>query len=393
MTSGNGEGHRPLEGLRVVHIAAPGPSSFATMILADFGADIVAVERSRPDPWGTRFFLGRGKRSLVADLRHPGGVGIVSRLAARADVLVEGFRPGVMEELGLGPDRLLGDNPSLVYARLTGWGQTGPYAARAGHDINYIAVGGVLGILGGDPPRPPANLVGDFAAGSLSMVLGVLLALRERDHSGRGQVVDAAMVDGSALLLAGQLGLRAAGLWAERGTNFLDGAAPYYRTYRCADGRFVSVGAIEPAFWAALLEGLGFEGAGLPDRQDPGQWPELRRLFEERFASRSRDEWTAVFAATDACVWPVLDLDELPDDPHLASRGTVVRNGQAMTPAPAPRLSRTPGAAATTVPALGADTDAVLAEAGFTSAEIEELRASGAAGVGVVDSASPLRAG
>jgi alpha-methylacyl-CoA racemase len=376
-------GLRPLDGVRVVDLSALGPAPFGTMILADFGADVVAVERPRPDPWGTRQFLGRGKRSVVVDLKQPQGVEVVARLAAAADVFVESSRPGVMEAIGLGPDVLLAAHPGLVYARLTGWGQTGPYAERAGHDINYIAVGGPLGIMAGETPVPPANLVGDFAAGSLLMVVGILLALRERDRSGHGQVVDAAMVDGAALLSTGQLGMRASGLWGARGTNFLDGSAPFYGTYRCADGRFVSVGAIEPAFWAALLQGLDLDdgdGDALPDRDDPHQWPALRSRLAERFAARTRDEWMKVFDRTDACVWPVLDLDELADDPHLAERRTVTRTGDGSVAAPAPRLSRTPGQAGPPTVPPGEDTAAVLAEAGYSQGDIDALRAAGAVG-------------
>ena len=235
---------RPLAGLRVVDVSALAPGPFATMILADFGADVIAVERPEPDPFATRAWLGRGKRFVTVDLRSPDGPAVVARLVADADVFVEGYRPGTMERLGLGPEELTAANPGLVYARVTGWGQDGPYAGRAGHDINYIAIAGALGVIGRDEPVPPANLVGDFASGSYMAVMGILVALYERQASGRGQVVDAAMVDGAALLITGQLGLAASGGWGPRGTNLLDGSAPFYGTYRCADGRFVAVGAI-----------------------------------------------------------------------------------------------------------------------------------------------------
>jgi alpha-methylacyl-CoA racemase len=337
---------RPLDGVRVVDVSALAPGPFATMILADFGADVVAVERPEPDPFETRTWLGRGKRYVTIDLRTPEGRATVARLAADADVFVEGFRPGTMERLGLGPDDLMAANPGLVYARVTGWGQEGPYAGRAGHDINYIAVAGALGVIGRDDPVPPANLVGDFAGGSLMAVIGILLALHERESSGRGQVIDAAMVDGAALLITGQLGLAARGGWGRRGSNLLDGSAPFYGTYACADGRYVAVGAIEEPFWQALLAGLHLDDdQAFVGRVDPQRWPGQRDRIAARFAERPRDEWVKLLADTDACVTPVLELDELSADEHLAARGAVFHRDGAVEAAPAPRLSRTPGVA------------------------------------------------
>ncbi|HYH49679.1 MAG TPA: CaiB/BaiF CoA-transferase family protein [Acidimicrobiia bacterium] len=368
----------PLAGVRVVDISALAPGPFATMILADFGAEVIAVERPGGDGFGTRQWLGRGKRFLTVDLRRPEGVAVVSRLARDADVFVEGFRPGTAERLGLGPEVLLEANPGLVYARVSGWGQDGPYATRAGHDINYIAVAGALGVIGRDDPVPPANLVGDFAGGSLFAVIGVLLALQERQRSGRGQVVDAAMVDGAALLVTGQLGLAAAGRWGRRGTNLLDGSAPFYATYACADGRYVAVGAIEEPFWQALLDGLGLAGdAAFDDRMDPANWPPQRAKLAQVFADRPRDEWVKLLGASDACLTPVLELDELEHDDHLTARGTIERRNGALQAAPAPRLSRTPGAAGPPALPPGTDAGAVLAAAGFRADEVEELRRTG----------------
>jgi alpha-methylacyl-CoA racemase len=371
----------PLAGVRVVDVSALAPGPFATMILADFGADVVAVERPGPDPFATRTWLGRGKRFVTIDLRNAEGRAAVARLAADADVFVEGFRPGTMERLGLGPDDLMADNPGLVYARVTGWGQDGPYAHRAGHDINYISVAGALGVIGRDDPVPPANLLGDFAGGSLMAVIGILLALHERARSGRGQVVDAAMVDGAALLITGQLGLSPRGGWGRRGTNLLDGSAPFYGTYRCADGRYVAVGAIEEPFWQALLEGLGFDDdESFAGRLDPPRWAAQRARIEARFAERPRDEWVKLLADTDACVTPVLELDELTADEHLAARGTILPGDGADEAAPSPRLSRTPGRAGPPPAPKDAETTDVLADLGFTAAELDTFRQSEAFG-------------
>jgi alpha-methylacyl-CoA racemase len=343
----------PLAGLKVVELAGIGPGPHAAMVLADLGADVVRVDRpsgglrignpDAPDP------TLRGRRRVAADLKDPAGRETVLRLVEHADVLLEGYRPGVTERLGVGPADCHARNPRLVYGRMTGWGQDGPLAARAGHDINYISITGALHAIGraGDRPVPPLNLVGDFGGGSMLLVVGVLAALREAQRSGQGQVVDAAMVDGSSLLVQMVWGLRGQGLWADaRESNLLDGHAPFYDTYTCADGRHVAVGAIEEQFYAALLAGLGLDGEELPDQHDPSGWPKLRARFTEVFATRSRDEWAEVFAGTDACVTPVLSFAEVPAHPHLAARGTIVERDGVAQAAPAPRFSRTP----TTVP-------------------------------------------
>ncbi|GAA2192586.1 CaiB/BaiF CoA transferase family protein [Micromonospora lupini] len=341
----------PLAGVRVVELASLAPAPFGCMVLADLGADVVRVDRPGGPGTGrlaapTGGPLQRSRRVTALDLKSPDGVADLLRLVERADVLVEAYRPGVVERLGFGPDVCRDHNPRLVYARMTGWGQDGPLAARAGHDIDYIAVAGALEPLGrpGARPHAPLNLIGDFAGGGMVLAVGVLAALLERERSGVGQVVDAAMVDGSALLTSFLHGLLGTGLWAaSRGRNLLDGGAPFYDTYATADGGFMAVGALEPAFYAVLLAGLGLaDDADLPDQYDPSGWDELRRRFTERFAERTRDEWTAVFADLDACVAPVLAPGEAHRHPHNAARGTFVEVDGEMQPAPAPRFDRTP---------------------------------------------------
>lgn len=358
----------PLAGLRVIELAGLGPAPHAAMLLADLGADVVRVERPSgglPVIAGTDDQLLRGRRSVAADLKDPAGRRLVLALAERADVLIEGLRPGVTERLGVGPADCQARNPRLIYARMTGWGQDGPLAGRAGHDIDYVALSGVLHAVGnaGGRPVPPLNLVGDFGGGSMFLVTGVLAALYERERSGTGQVVDAAMIDGVSVL--GQMfwSMRASGLWSDqRGTNLLDSGAPFYDTYACADGRFVAVGALEPQFYAALLAGLGLAAAQLPAQLDRSGWPVLRRRFTEVFASRTRDEWTAVFEGTDACVAPVLTFDEVGCHPHIAARGTLIELGGVTQAAPAPRFSRTPPGRPSPPAHAGADTDEVLAD-------------------------------
>jgi alpha-methylacyl-CoA racemase len=354
----------PLAGLKVVELAGIGPGPHAAMVLADLGADVVRVDRpGRGADAGADPTL-RGRRRLAADLKDPADKAAVLDLVARADVLVEGFRPGVTERLGLGPDDCLARNPKLVYARMTGWGQDGPLAQRAGHDINYISLTGLLHAIGrpGERPVPPLNLVGDFGGGSMLLLVGVLSALWEAQRSGHGQVVDAAMVDGASLL--GQMfwGFLAQKAWVdEPGVNLLDGGAPFYDTYTCADGRHVAVGAIEPQFYAALLEGLGLTGAELPAQHDRDRWAELKAHFAEVFATRPRDEWAEVFAGTDACVTPVLAFGEVAAHPHLAARSTIVEPGGVAQAAPAPRFSRT--AAAVPDPAADAESaEQILAD-------------------------------
>lgn len=339
----------PLRGIRIVEMAGIGPAPFAAMILADMGAEVIRIDRPTPSGNGIvrapRFDLvARGRRTVTLDLKHPEGVACALDLIAAADGLVEGFRPGVMERLGLGPDACRARNPRLVYGRLTGWGQDGPLAHAAGHDLNYLALTGVLDMIGreGQPPVPPLNLVADYAGGSLMLVAGLLAALLDAQRSGQGQVVDAAMVDGVALLATAMTGLRAAGLHdGPRGTNILDGGAPYYDVYACADDKFLSVAPIERKFREIFLRGLGFDPADFPDMDDRAMWPEARRLIAARLAQRSRDEWCAVFDGQDACVAPVLSLAEAPDHPHNAARRTHVRIDGIMQPAPAPRFGRT----------------------------------------------------
>jgi len=338
---------RALDGIRVLDLSRLLPGPFLTMVLADLGADVVRIDRPGRLPASDAEVLLRGRRCAVAaDLKDPAQRDAVLALADGADVLVEGFRPGVMERLGLGPDVCLERNPRLVYGRMTGWGQDGPLASAAGHDIDYIALAGALDPIGraGERPHAPLNLIGDFAGGGLLLAVGVLAALLERERSGRGQVVDAAMVDGSALLTAFLHGMIGAGLWSRgRGENTLDGGAPYYDTYPTADGGFVAVGALEPAFYRALLAGLGLSDApDLPGQHDRSRWPELRERFARVFATRSRDEWAAIFSGSDACVAPVLSPTEAPDHPHHRARKTFVEVGGLAQPAPAPRFGRTP---------------------------------------------------
>jgi crotonobetainyl-CoA:carnitine CoA-transferase CaiB-like acyl-CoA transferase len=351
MTSGSAG---PLAGVRVVELAGLAPGPFGCMVLADLGADVVRVDRP-PDAGGNRLTppvdgpIQRNRRVTVLDLKSPAGVADLLRLVDRADVLVEAHRPGVAERLGFGPETCLRRNPRLVYARITGWGQSGPLAERAGHDIDYIAVAGALEPLGraGERPHAPLNLLGDFAGGGMLLAVGVLAALLERERSGAGQVVDAAMVDGSALLTTFLHGMLGAGAWsAPRGHNLLDGGAPFYDTYRTADGGFMAVGALEPAFYAELLAGLGLTGGpGLPAQYDRAGWETLRRRFTERFAQRTRDDWTTIFAERDACVAPVLSPGEAHGHPQNLARGTFVEVGGVRQPAPAPRFGRTPAAA------------------------------------------------
>ncbi len=336
----------PLTGVRVVELAGIGPVPHAAMILADLGADVVRVERpgggTTVGPRRTDL-LTRGRPSVALDLKDPGSVTMVLDLVERADVLLEGMRPGVAERLGLGPDECHDRNPALVYGRMTGWGQDGPLADRAGHDINYLALSGVLHGLGraGGPPQFPQNLLGDFGGGSTYLVIGVLAALLEARGSGVGQVVDAAVIDGVAHLGTMLAGLLAGGLQTERrGTNLLDSGAPFYGVYETSDGEHMAVGALEPQFYAALLDGLELT-VDVPDRDDPAQWPRLRALLAERFSQRTQQEWTARFATTDACVTPVLPMSAAASHPHLVGRGTYVERDGVVQPAPAPRFSRT----------------------------------------------------
>jgi alpha-methylacyl-CoA racemase len=374
----------PLDGIGVVEIASLGPGPFCAMVLADLGADVIRVDRAAAvagGPGPLPDLLARGRRSVAVDLRQPDGVAAVLRLAASADVLIEGFRPGVAERLGIGPEACEGHNPRLVYGRMTGWGQDGPLAERAGHDIDYLAIAGALhpiGPAGGDPV-PPLNLVADFGGGGMLLVAGILAALVERERSGRGQVVDAAMAEGVALLSTMFHELRAHGLWNEdRGTNLLDGGAPFYGVYRTADGGHMAVGAIEPQFYAELLERLGLDPADLPHQLDQERWPELRDRLAAVFATRSRGEWEQVFAGSDACAAPVLSLDEAPGHPHLQARGAFTMVDGMLQPAPAPRFGRTPAPAPGGAPSPGEHTNEILSGVGYSDEEIAALRQSGA---------------
>jgi alpha-methylacyl-CoA racemase len=376
----------PLSGVRVIEIASLAPAPFGCMILADLGADVLRVDRAeRCGPQAPRPNdpLSRGRRSIGLNLKDPAAIDLLLQLAEDADVLVEGFRPGVAERLGFGPQVCAQRNPCLVFARMTGWGQDGPLAPTAGHDIDYIAISGALSMIGraGESPVPPVNLLGDFGGGGMLLALGILAALVERAHSGLGQVVDAAMVDGSALLTSFVYGMRASGTWhEERGSNLLDGGAPFYDTYATADGQYVAVGALEPQFYAALLRGLGLTGADLPQQLDREGWPVLRQRFAAAFASRTRAEWEQVFAGTDACVAPVLNMAEAPAHPHAAARVAFTEIGGVTQPAPAPRFGRTTAPPPAPPPRPGQDTDAVLAGLGLTAAAVSDLRARGVVG-------------
>jgi alpha-methylacyl-CoA racemase len=351
----------PLAGLRVIEMDAIGPVPMAGTLLADLGADIVRIDRIEASgngvPVEPRFeLMARGRTSLRLDLKVPADVALLLEAVGHADVLIEGFRPGVMERLGLGPEVCLARNPGLVYGRMTGWGQDGPLAQRAGHDLNYLALVGALAAIGGDKPAVPLNLVGDFGGGALYLAFGVMAALFERGRSGRGQVVDAAMVDGVASLTTMFWGLLAAGRWTEqRRANLLDGGAPFYDSYRTADGGWVAVGAIEPKFFAALAQALDLPGEAVQRQYDEAYWPVLRAMLEERFAAHGRDHWQALFADSDACVTPVLSFSEATRHPHALARGQFQSPGGIPQPAPAPRFSRTPAASlgVPTEPGLG----------------------------------------
>jgi len=381
MTDGSG----PLRGVKVVELAGLGPTPYAGMLLSDMGADVVRVDRpgvERPQD-GPEYALARGRRSIVVDMKDPDGVEAVLALAERADVLIEGFRPGVTERLGIGPEPCLARNPALVYARMTGWGADGPLSHTAGHDLNYLSLTGALTLLQRGPAEPPATppgLLADFAGGGLMMAFGIVCAVLEARRSGGGQVIDAAMVDGVASLTTLVYAMAAQGRWTMDvpGSNFCDGGSPYYNSYATADGRYVAVAATEAQFYAILVDRLGLDAGELPDRDDPANWPHLKDVFAAAFASASRDEWMAVFDGTDACVTPVLTFGEAQAHPHNVARGTFVEAFGVVQPAPAPRLSRTPGAIAGPPPAPGAHSREVLAEWGIDPARIDALLGSGA---------------
>lgn len=365
----------------MVELAGIGPGPFAAMLLADLGADVLRIDRpgAAPPLDPSADLLNRGRRSAAIDLKHPDGVATALELAGRADVLVEGWRPGVAERLGLGPEECLARNPRLVYGRMTGWGQDGPLAGTAGHDLDYVAVTGALSAIGraGGPPQVPLNLLGDFGGGGTYLVVGVLAALLERSVSGRGQVIDAAVVDGTAHLSTLVVGLLGAGLWTDsRGQNLLDTGVPWYDVYETADGAHLAVAALEPQFYAELLDRLGLTGTA-PSRDDRAQWPALRALLATTIAGRTRAEWEAVFAGSDACAAPVLSWTEAFTHPHLAARGTYVEHDGVVQPAPAPRFSRTPGALSTPPPRPGQHTREALTAWGVP--DVDRLLATGAA--------------
>jgi len=373
----------PLDGVRVIEIAGLGPAPFAAMLLADMGADVVRIDRTGGgvDPAAKRYAMHRGRRSIAVDLKHPRGADTILRLVERSDALIEGFRPGVMERLGLGPDACLARQPRLVYGRMTGWGQDGPLASAAGHDINYIALAGALRNFArrDERPLPPLNLVGDFGGGGMFLAFGIVCAVLEASKSGQGQVVDAAMVDGAAILTTMFHGLIAQGRWNDvPGTNFADTGAPFYEVFETADGEYISIGAIERPFYKELLERLGLDEAQLPRRSDESAWPTLKEQFEALFATKTRDEWCRMLEGTDACFAPVLSLREAPLHPHNVARSTFLEHDGVVQPAPAPRFSRTPPELDLGAPAPGEHSDAVLLDWEFDPDEIAQLRDGGA---------------
>ena len=371
----------PLTGIRVVELEAIGPVPFCGMLFADMGADVIRVDRaSGGSALGDLATLcARGKRSIAVDLKTAAGVDVVHRLAASADVLLEGFRPGVAERLGIGPEAIAAVNDRLVYGRMTGWGQEGPLADVAGHDINYIGLVGALGAIGDDDPVVPLNLVGDYGGGALYLAVGVLAALQERHQSGKGQVVDAAMVDGAASLMTVIYEMTASGFWQDRrSSNYIDGGAPFYRVYATAYGGFMAVGALEPQFYERLIELLGLAEAALPSQHDRSGWPEVAARIAAVFASQPRAHWEHVFAGEDACVTPVLSLEEAPHAAHNRIRETFMTHSGSTVPAPAPRFQRTPSQPALQKSPRGADTASVLSELGVNHDELEALVSAGA---------------
>ena len=391
----------PLEGLKVVEVAAVGPTPFCAMVLADMGADVIRLDRLEetvpgPEDLGYRerrartpddqpptpldFLLRRGRRSVAVDLKHPEGADLVLRLCEEADVLLEGFRPGVAERLGIGPEDCLGRNPRLVYGRGTGWGQEGPLAHTAGHDINYIALASVLEPIGrpGQPPTVPLTLIGDFAGGGMVLTVGVTCALLERQGSGRGQVVDAAMIDGAALLMTFPYGARALGAWSdERGTN-IPGGSHFYDVYETADGKYISLAAADPPFYAELLRRLGLDREPLPDQMDRERWPEMKARFADIFRQKTRSEWCELLEGTDVCFAPVLSMSEAPEHPHNRARRTFVEVDGVVQPAPAPRFSRTEPVIRRPPPRPGQHTDEVLGDWGVSDRQIAKLKQAGA---------------
>jgi alpha-methylacyl-CoA racemase len=370
----------PLQGVRIIEMAGIGPGPFAGMMLADHGAEVIRVDR--PGPQAPEPVLGRSRQSVIINLKSPEGVATVRDLAKTADGLIEGLRPGVMERLGLGPETLLADNPKLVYGRMTGWGQDGPYAHAAGHDINYIALAGALHAFGraGEKPTPPINMVGDFGGGGMLLAFAMVSAILHARGTGRGQVIDCAMTEGAAILMAMIWGFRGMGAWRdERGVNLLDTGAHFYDSYECADGKFVSIGSIEPQFYAELrrLAGLADDPA-FDAQMDHARWPELKARLSEVFLGRTQAEWCTLMEGTDVCFAPVLSMAEAPDHPHNRSRGSFAELGGMVQPMPAPRYSETKAAHPRPAPAPGADTEEILGSLGYDAARIARLRQAGA---------------
>lgn len=368
-----------LSGLKVVEMAGLGPCPLAGQLLADHGADVVVIDRAsrKPDP---RDVNHRGKRSVAVNLKSEAGVEVACKLIAQADVLIEGFRPGVMEKLGLGPEECLARNPRLIYGRMTGWGQDGPLAHTAGHDLNYLSITGALHAMGrkGEPPVPPLNLAADYGGGTMFLLFGVLMALYERSSSGKGQVLDVAMSEGVPAMMGLLHSMLAQGFWSpERDSNMLDGAAPFYRCYETKDGKFLSVGAIEPQFYAELVQLAGLPEADRATQNDRGIWPNRAEAYAALFRTKTRDEWVKIFDGSDACVAPVLGWDELEDHPQNAARGTFLRVGDVMQAAPAPRLDRTPAGIPAAPGARGEDNTAVLSEVGYSAEDIAAFAEGG----------------
>lgn len=371
----------PLTGLTVVEFAGLGPITVAGMMLSDLGARVIRVERRHHPADDASNLVRRNRSSIVLNLKHPAAIAVACDIARASDVLIEAYRPGVMERLRLGPEDLQAKNPALIYGRLTGWGQTGPLASTAGHDITYLALTGALYPMGpaDRPPTPPMNYVADMGAGAMLLVVGVLAALHERQTSGLGQVVDAAMVDGVPLLLSSVLRSLADGSWSdERGSNVLDGGAPFYTTYECAEGGFIAVGAIEPAFYQSFVKLLGLDIELLPNQMDRSEWPRLSTIFQDVVRTRTRAKWEEIFAGTDACVAPVLQPGEAPLHPHMRARSAYFAHNEAWHPSPAPKFDRTPLEVSRPSPERGADTEDVLLEMGRTPRQVEELRANDA---------------
>lgn len=376
----------PLAGYKIIELAGIGPNPMCAMMLADMGAEVIHVDRVTDSDLGINvdpkyMLLNRGRRSIAVDLKTPAGVELVLRLISDADALIEGFRPGVTERLGLGPDICMARNEKLVYGRVTGWGQHGTLAKAAGHDINYISLTGAAYAIGreGQPPSPPLNLVGDFGGGGMLLALGVVAALLEAQKSGKGQVVDAAMTDGASILMTALYGMHGAGAWSDkRESNFLDGGAHFYNAYETAEGQFISIASIESKFYAEFLELTGFDDPSHTAHQDKGMWSENRIKMAELIKTKTRSEWCELLEGTDVCFAPILSLSEAPSHPHNRSRDTFVENDGVVQPAPAPRFSRTPSQIQSAPSVPGSDTDAVLSDWGFSDSEIADLKGSGA---------------